>query len=106
MCALPNITQRSSSQHASIKSTGMQIHAWIRLTVDILLSEFHTLTHIYSLSSTERTGKAFMCLMVDCFTKAAEFVPIPDIGADTVARDVHDYWFMRHAEMVDRRQWD
>ena len=28
--------------------------------------------------STERIGQAFICLMVDCFTKAAEFTPIPD----------------------------
>ena len=46
--------------------------------------------------STERTGQAFICLMVDYFTKAAEFAPIPDKSADTVARAVHDYWFMRY----------
>ena len=34
--------------------------------------------------------------MVDYFTKAAEFAPIPDKSADTVARAVHDYWFMRY----------
>ena len=34
--------------------------------------------------------------MVDYFTKAAEFAPIPDKSADTVARADHDYWFMRY----------
>ena len=40
--------------------------------------------------------QAFMCLMVDYFTKAVEFAPIPDKSAGTVARAVHDYWFMRY----------
>ena len=46
--------------------------------------------------STERTGQAFICLMVDNITKPAEFAPIPDKSAVTVARVVHDYWFMRY----------
>ena len=34
--------------------------------------------------------------MVDYFTIAAEFDPIPDKSADTVARAVREYWFMRY----------
>ena len=34
--------------------------------------------------------------MMDYFTNAAEFAPIPDKSADTVARAVHDYWIMRY----------
>ena len=34
--------------------------------------------------------------MVDYFTKAADFAPIPDKSADTVARAVHDHWFMHY----------
>ena len=45
---------------------------------------------------TERTGQAFICLMVDYFTKAAEFAPIPNKSAETVARAVYDCWFMRY----------
>jgi len=36
--------------------------------------------------STERTRQAFITLMVDYFTQAAEFALIPDESADTVAR--------------------
>lgn len=46
--------------------------------------------------STARDGKAYVCLMVDYFTKAAEFAFLPDKGADSVARVVHDSWFMRY----------
>eukprot|EP00892_Ulva_mutabilis_P000150 jgi/Ulvmu1/10135/UM006_0089.1 len=46
--------------------------------------------------STAKTGQAYICLMVDYFTKAAEFAPIPDKSADTVARAVHNSWFMRY----------
>lgn len=46
--------------------------------------------------STEQSGQGYICLMVDYFTKAAEFAPIIDKSADTVARVVHDSWFMRY----------
>ena len=46
-------------------------------------------------ASTERVGQAYVLLIVDYFTKAAEFVYIPDKKADTVARAFHDRWLMR-----------
>ena len=45
---------------------------------------------------TEYTGQAFICVTAAYFTKAAEFAPIPEKSADTMARVVHDYWFMRY----------
>ena len=47
-------------------------------------------------TSTERQGHAYICLMVDYFTKAAEFAFIADKAAATVARAVPDHWFMRY----------
>ena len=46
-------------------------------------------------ASTERVGQAYVLLIVDYFTKAAEFVYIPDKKAETVARAFHDRWLMR-----------
>jgi hypothetical protein len=45
---------------------------------------------------TSLRGHAYICLMVDYFTKAAEFVAIPNTSAATVAQAVHDQWFMRY----------
>ena len=46
--------------------------------------------------STQQTGTAYVLLIVDYFTKAAEFVAIPNKQAATVARAFHDRWLMRY----------
>ena len=54
--------------------------------------------HTEATLSAERTGQAFVCLLVPVqyFTKAAEFAPIPDKSANIVDCAVHGYWFMRY----------
>lgn len=46
--------------------------------------------------STFRSGTAYVVLIVDYFTKAAEFVAVPNKEAKTVARAFHDRWLMRY----------
>ena len=46
--------------------------------------------------STQASGTAYVCLIVDYFTKAAEFVVIPDKSAASVARAFHDHWVCRY----------
>ena len=46
--------------------------------------------------STQVDGTAYVCLVVDYFTKAAEFVVIPDKSAASVARAFHDSWVCRY----------
>jgi hypothetical protein len=53
-----------------------------------------------SSSRTSLRGHAFICLIVDYFTKAAEFVAIPNKSAAAVAQAVHDHWFMRYGVPV------
>ena len=50
--------------------------------------------------STERVGTAYVLLVVDYFTKAAEFVMLPNKQAATVARAFHDRWLMRYGVPV------
>lgn len=45
--------------------------------------------------STTKVGQAYVAIMVDYFTKAAEFVAIPDKRASTVATAFHDRWLLR-----------
>ena len=45
--------------------------------------------------STEVTGQGFVCIVVDYFTKAAEFLFLADKTALAVARVFHDSWLMR-----------
>ena len=49
-----------------------------------------------SASSITTQGKAWIAIVVDYFTKAAEFVAIPDKRAATVARAFHDRWLARY----------
>lgn len=46
--------------------------------------------------STEKIGHKYVCIIVDYFTKAAEFVSIPDKSSASVARAFHDRWLMRY----------
>ena len=46
--------------------------------------------------STEVTGQGFVCIVVDYFTKAAEFLFLADKTALAVARVFHDSWLMRY----------
>lgn len=46
--------------------------------------------------STEQTGTAYVCLVVDYFTKAAELVVNSDKRVDTVAPAFHDRWLCRY----------
>jgi hypothetical protein len=46
--------------------------------------------------STTVVGSAFICLVVDYFTKAAEFLFLPDKTALSVAKVFHDGWLMRY----------
>lgn len=46
--------------------------------------------------STEVVGKAYVLLVVDYFTKCAEFAYLPDKSAETVARAFHDHWLARY----------
>jgi transposase InsO family protein len=48
-----------------------------------------------SSSRTSLRGHAYICLIVDYFTKAADYVAIPNKSAATVAQAVHAHWFMR-----------
>ena len=45
--------------------------------------------------STERVGEAYVLLVVDYFTKAAEFVVIENKRSETTARAFHDHWLCR-----------
>jgi hypothetical protein len=45
--------------------------------------------------STTTTGSAYIGIVVDHFTKAAEFLLLYDKQAATVARAFHDNWLMR-----------
>jgi hypothetical protein len=45
---------------------------------------------------TTVVGSAFICLVVDYFTKAAEFLFLPDETALSVAKVLHDGWPMRY----------
>jgi hypothetical protein len=47
-----------------------------------------------SSSRTSLRGHAYICLIVEYFKKAAEFVAISNESAATVAQAVHDHWFM------------
>jgi transposase InsO family protein len=53
-----------------------------------------------SSSRTSLRGHAYICLIVDYFTKAAEFVAIPNKSAAIVAQAVHGHWFMRYGVPV------
>ena len=46
--------------------------------------------------SDERSPKHWILIIVDYFTKAAEFVPIPDKSSEIVAHSVYDHWFCRY----------
>jgi transposase InsO family protein len=46
--------------------------------------------------STSTTGSAYIGIVVDYFTKAAEFLLLYDKQAATVARAFHDNWLMRY----------
>jgi transposase InsO family protein len=46
--------------------------------------------------STHASGSAYVAIIVDYFTKAAEFAFLPDKQAATVARAFHDSWLMRY----------
>jgi transposase InsO family protein len=46
--------------------------------------------------STTVVGSAFICLVVDYFTKAAELLFLPDKTALSVAKVFHDGWLMRY----------
>ena len=47
--------------------------------------------------STEVIGQGFVCIVVDFFTKAAEFLFLPDKIALALARVFHDSWLMRYS---------
>jgi hypothetical protein len=46
--------------------------------------------------STTVTGHAYVGVVVDYFTKGAEFMFLPNKSAETVARSFHDSWLMRY----------
>jgi transposase InsO family protein len=46
--------------------------------------------------STRVSGSGYVAIMIDYFTKAAEFAFLPDKQASTVARVFHDFWLMRY----------
>jgi transposase InsO family protein len=46
--------------------------------------------------STTVVGSAFICIVVDYFTKAAEFLFLPDKTSLSVAKAFHDGWLMRY----------
>jgi hypothetical protein len=46
--------------------------------------------------STQTSGSGYVAIIVDYFTKAAEFAFLPDKQALTVSRAFHDSWLMRY----------
>jgi hypothetical protein len=48
------------------------------------------------LSQFAVVGQAYICIVVDYFTKAAEFLFMPDKTAISVATVFHDVWLMRY----------